>query len=194
MLNNPVNKIDPLGLAQGWGNPVYGPNGQPIGPSSPYSPGLPYYPNGAFYVPSQPPSYSLPPGGVVGAGAGAFAGVGVESGYEVVKLANGKCQLYYYVGFGAGLGASWGVQGGPTYNVSNPDDYTGYFATLEGGYAYGAGSISASPDAWPLPVNPAPAASAMGGGQAPIGPGGKLGGAATIRNYWAVGDPFCCGK
>ena len=191
--NDPLDRIDPLGLA--YGNPVSGPNG-PVGPSSPYAPGLPYYPSGAFYVPPQPPSFSLPPGGVVGVGAGAFTGVGVEAGFDVVKLGNGKCQVYYYVGFGAGIGASAGVQAGTTYNVNNASDYEGYFITLQGGIGPAAGSISAAPDAWPFPVNPAPAGSAMGGGQGnlPKGPGGKIGGAATIRNYWAVGDPFCCGK
>jgi hypothetical protein len=39
--NNPVNKVDPLGLEPGFGNPVYGANGNPVGPSTPYGPNYP---------------------------------------------------------------------------------------------------------------------------------------------------------
>jgi RHS repeat-associated protein len=38
--NDPVGKIDPLGLEPGYGNPVSGPNG-PVGPSTPTGPSLP---------------------------------------------------------------------------------------------------------------------------------------------------------
>ena len=39
--NNPMNYLDPFGLA--YGNPVSGPDG-PVGPSDPYAPGGPYGP------------------------------------------------------------------------------------------------------------------------------------------------------
>jgi hypothetical protein len=46
--NNPMNCLDPFGLA--YGNPVSGPNG-PVGPSDPYDPGGPY---GPVYNPTPP--------------------------------------------------------------------------------------------------------------------------------------------
>ena len=64
--NNPLNRIDPLGL---YGNPVSGPNG-PVGPSSRYDPSIEYpsgqdftprikYPPGTTRtIPSDPPSWS----------------------------------------------------------------------------------------------------------------------------------------
>lgn len=57
MNNDPVDWIDPLGLAQGYGNPVQA-FGVPIGPSSPYASGGGYYPNGVFYSPSYGPDIS----------------------------------------------------------------------------------------------------------------------------------------
>jgi len=54
--NDPLDRVDPLGLA--YGNPVSGPSG-PVGPSNPYAPGWPYYPNGSCYKPA--PQKSIDP-------------------------------------------------------------------------------------------------------------------------------------
>lgn len=55
--NNPINLVDPLGLA--YGNPVSGPNGIE-GPASSYNSGGGLYPNGYLYTPQQLPGVPSP--------------------------------------------------------------------------------------------------------------------------------------
>jgi RHS repeat-associated protein len=127
-------------------------------------------------------------GNVLGVGVGFFYVVGGEGGFEKVQLDDCTCQWFFYVGAGAGFGASGGIQGGRVGNVFNPDDYAGDFYTFQGGYGPAAGSGSVAPNG---------AYSYTGGySQGASNPkfplGGKLGFSGSYRYYIPVGQPFKC--
>jgi hypothetical protein len=111
--SNPINRLDLLGLAPGYGNPVSGPTG-PVGPSNPYAPGWPYYPKGFCYKPG--PQKSIDPDcfrncmstwlggniwnyGIGVAGAGAASAVGSAP----VWFAGIQLPAYWVGGYHLGL-------------------------------------------------------------------------------------------
>lgn len=140
-------------------------------------------------------------GTVFARGLGVFGALGVETGVEIVKLDNGICQYFLYVGGGLGAGASITIQGGRVENVYYPSDYEGPFGTI---------SVSAGPfggsEAW-TPGNPKGAKSVCGG-VSPLSSGefvlgnlfGKLLGSIKLqasvsrRFYRTYGDPWYCGS
>ena len=133
-------------------------------------------------------------------GIGFFRGVGAESGYEVVRLDDCTCQRYLYFGLGAGIGGGFTAgQLGRVYNVFNPKDYSGFFATFGGALGPLAAGVSASPDYSVLPIigrffasNDSIPASAAAGLQRGLLKTSDLGLAGSIRYYVRVGSPYRC--
>jgi hypothetical protein len=135
--NNPVSEIDPIGLEQSFGNPVYGPNGTPVGPSTPYAPGIDY-PNGFLYTAEPYPSITFPINGAFLIGGwqspktvpipgvpnlgSAKPEVAFFGGYDTKHQINGGC----IVGLGAPIGSSdFTLAGEGTYSQNGGFNYTG---------------------------------------------------------------------
>jgi hypothetical protein len=129
-------------------------------------------------------------GTVTSFSVGAFNMLGSEMGFEKLKLDNGCCQWFFYVGFGVGVGASGSLQDGNVYNVFDFSDYEEGFVSVSLGYGPGGESFSIAPE---LPYAPSSGAySITGGFSNPLKKGFRFGGSGTLRYYTRVGDPFPC--
>jgi len=163
--NNPVNWVDPYGLARGdWWDP-------------------------RTYVPSP-----ANPGGVTSVTGGYFKGLGGEGGIELVRLDECYCQYYIFAGLGAGFGGGGASgQGGQTMNVQQPSDYEGFFATISGGIKGFGGTMAVTPNFNSIPfIGSFFAPPDSYAASASAGPQTAAGFSTSLKNYWAVGDKFRC--
>ena len=144
--NDPLNRIDPLGL---YGNPVSGPNG-PVGPSSPYDLGQGYA-NGYLYPTyTQPPSFNTPwtfAGGtdlhLSWINPFTSGGGGVIGHNQMTFLGNqNQTKCYEYNGSGYGFDLGVGAQSVWAWGSGN---WTGTFDSVPINYGPLTGSIFWSP-------------------------------------------------